>query len=414
MHILIISNNYKPELTGPAGYITDLAEFLVQAGEQVSVVTSFPHYPQWRLYPGYCQKLLQKSSENGVNVFRCPIYIPRSPATLKRIAYDISFTISSIWGSTQNKKIDLIYCVSPPLTIGLTAQMLGWLKRCPFIFHIMDLIPDTAVALGMLNNQLILNILRIIELHVYRAAAGIVVISPGFKDNLKKKGIEQNKKIALLPNWIDSSQITPGPRLNGFRRLHSLDEDAFVITYAGNMGNKQGLETLLKTAELMNNPLYAKYIFLMVGEGARKNELCEYARQKKLKNVIFLPLQAPEIFPQLLAASDILALTQKRSVTDICLPGKLMTSCASGRPILAAVNLNSETAKFVQQSGCGMIVEPENPEAFKQALLQLRKNPQACVEMGKNGRNFVVQNYSRENTLQKYRNFIHEVVEANK
>ncbi|NQS97249.1 MAG: glycosyltransferase family 4 protein [candidate division Zixibacteria bacterium] len=414
MKILIISNNYKPELTGPGVYITDLAEYLSAKGEEITVVTSYPHYPHWRLYPGFRQRLFERSIDKGVRIIRCPIYIPKSPSTLKRMGYDLSFTLSSFWGGILRERFDLIYCVSPPLTIGLTAELLSRFKRCPFIFHIMDLIPDTAVALGMLRNKLILNILKLIEGHIYRASSGIVVISPGFEENLLRKGLKGKKKIALLPNWVDTSIIKPSTRMNGFREKYGIADDEFVVTYAGNMGNKQGLETLLQSAGLMTDGNCRKVRFLMVGEGARKAYLLEYSERCNLENVMFLPLQPPEVFPDLLAASDALAITQKKSVTDICIPSKLMTSCASGRPLLAAVNENSETAKFIGQAGCGIVVEPENPPALKTAVMKLLNTPELGIEMGKQGRLYVEKNFAREKILENYSRFIYEIVESNK
>ena len=412
--ILIISNNYKPELTGPSIYITDLAEYLAAKGEEITIVTSFPHYPHWRLYPGFHQRFFEKLFDKGVRIIRCPIYIPRSPSSLKRIGYDLSFTLSSFWGGIFRERFDLIYCVSPPLTIGLTAELLSRFKRCPFIFHIMDLIPDTVVALGMLRNNLILNILKLIEGHIYRASSGIVVISPGFEKNLLRKGLDGKKKIALLPNWVDTSVIKPSARLNGVREKYGIADDEFVVTYAGNMGNKQGLETLLQSAELMTGGDCGKVRFLMVGEGARKAYLLGYAERRNLENVMFLPLQPPDIFPDLLATSDALAITQKKSVTDICIPSKLMTNCASGRPLIAAVNADSETAKFIEQAECGIIVEPENPLALKNAVMKLLGAPELADEMGKQGRIYIENNYEREIILEKYSRFIYEVVESNK
>ena len=413
LKILLISNNYRPELTGPGGYTTDLAEYLVQHGEEVTILTSFPHYPHWKLYPGYKQSLYPGSKENGVEIIRCPIYIPTNPNAIKRIIYDLSFTLSSAIGSVSTGRFDLIYCISPPLTIGLTARFLSFFKRCPFIIHIMDLVPDTPVALGMLNNQVIINFLYALEKYVYRRAAGIVAISPGFLRNLQEKAVPEDK-IALLPNWIDTDVITPGNRMNEFRRNNGIEDDDFVVTYAGNMGNKQGLETLLQTAERMAERGNGKVRFLMVGEGARKSFLLNYAHSNKLDNVTFMPLQPEKTFPQLLSASDALVITQKKSVVDICLPGKLMTNCASGRPILAAVHNKSETAKFISDADCGLIIDPEKPAALMEGINKLEKSPRLASEMGMRGRRYVEKYYSREKVLNNFHQFIKKIAAIHK
>ena len=414
LKILILSNNYQPELTGPAGYVTALAEFLAANGDSVTVLTSPPHYPHWKLYPGYNQTFFRRTEENGVQVFRCPIYIPSVPTAFRRICYDLSYTFSSLVKGLTLKNYDLVICVSPPLTIGLTAEVLGFLKRCPYIFHIMDIIPDAPVALGMLKNRFIISALRSLEKHVYRKAGGIAAITPGFSDNLKDKGVGNLEKIALIPIWVDTNEINPNLEGTDFRREFNIPQDDFVITYSGNMGNKQGLETLIEAAALLTNGTSENIRFLMVGDGAQKEYLYNLSVAKKLVNTTFLPLMPREQFPALLAASDILAITQRKSVTDICLPSKLISNCAAGKPIIAAVDANSETARFIDHAECGMVSEAENPSALKTSILNLQNDPQQAQKLGMNGRKHIEKFYKKEKILSEYRNFIHEVAEVSK
>ena len=409
--IVILSNNYQPELTGPASYITTLAEYLVSCGDSVTVLTSPPHYPHWKFYPGYGQSFYKRTEENGVDVVRGPLYVPASPTALKRIAYDLSYTLSSLLKGVTLRQCDVVICVSPPLTIGLTAEILGFLKKCPFILHIMDLIPDAPVALGMLKNQTIISALHRLEKHVYKAAGGIIAITPGFSRNLKKKGIQNLEKIALIPIWVDTDEINPTVDGTEFRRQFKIPLEDFVITYSGNMGNKQGLETLIEAAALMPNGTSGNTRFLMVGEGAQKDYLFNLSKTKNLANTTFLPLMPRDQFPALLAASDVLAITQKKSVTDICLPSKLISNCAAGKPIIAAVDDNSETAHFISEAGCGVVSEPENPAALKNSIVTLHDHPNKAAQYGRNGRKHVEIHYNKNKVLSAYRNFIHEVAQ---
>ena len=398
-------------MTGPASYITTLAEYLVSNGDSVTVLTSPPHYPHWKFYPGYGQSFYKRTIENGVEVVRGPLYVPASPTALKRIAYDLSYTLSSLMKGVTLREYEVVICVSPPLTIGLTAEILGFLKRCPFILHIMDLIPDAPVALGMLKNRTIISALHRLEKHVYNSAGGIVAITPGFSRNLKKKGIENLEKIALIPIWVDTDEINPGVDGREFRQRFNIPAEDFVITYSGNMGNKQGLETLIETAASMSNGTAGETQFLMVGEGAQKEYLYNLSKAKKLTNTTFLPLMPRDKFPGLLAASDVLAITQKRSVTDICLPSKLISSCAAGKPIIAAVDDNSETAHFIREADCGIVSKPEDPAGLKNSIVSLYNHPQKAADYGHNGRKHVENYYNKTKVLSAYRNFIHEVAE---
>jgi len=399
-------------LTGPASYITTLAEYLVSSGDSVTVLTSPPHYPHWKFYPGYGQSFYKRTEENGVDVVRGPLYVPASPTALKRIAYDLSYTLSSLMKGVTLRQCDVVICVSPPLTIGLTAEIIGFLKKCPFILHIMDLIPDAPVALGMLKNRSIISALHRLEKHVYNSAGGIAAITPGFSRNLKNKGIKNLEKIALIPIWVDTDEINPGVDGNEFRQRFNIPLEDFVVTYSGNMGNKQGLETLIEAAALMSNGTSGETRFLMVGEGAQKEYLYNLSIEKKLTNTTFLPLMPRDKFPGLLAASDILAITQKKSVTDICLPSKLISNCAAGKPIIAAVDDNSETAHFIREADCGVVSKPENPSDLKNSIVSLYDHPQKAAEYGLNGRKHVENYYNKNKVLSEYRNFIHEVAEV--
>lgn len=412
MRILILSNNYKPELTGPAGYITDLAEYLVSKGEKVTVLTSAPHYPNWKVYSGYKQTFFGRSCENGVEIFRCPIYIPSKPVPLRRIAYDISYTLSALLKGLALKHYDIVYCVSPPLTIGITAEILSKIYRSRFIIHLMDLIPDAAVVLGMLTSRAVIKTLSGIEKHVYSRASGIIAITPGFKNNLLNKGFADPAKIALLPNWVDMEKVGTIADPGVFRSENGYSENDFLIIYAGNIGNKQGLETLVESAKLMESRPEIK--FIIVGEGARKERLWRLSYSYSLKNIRFLPLQKDYKFYSMLSAADCFVVTQKTPVVDFCFPSKLLTYCAAGKPAILSVNPQSETAHFVRDSNCGLLVEPENPAALCQGIEKLLVSAELRKSLGENGRKHIVNFYSKNKILQKYHDFIHATAELHR
>ena len=414
MNLLILSNNYHPELTGPAGYITDLAEYLTDNGDSVTVLTSAPHYPRWKVYDGYKNSFFRETSENGVRVIRCPIYIPRKPTSVKRIGYDLSYSLSALFAGLPEKDYDLVYCVSPPLTIGISAEILAWLKRAPFIFHIMDLIPETAAALGMLSNKRILRVLYAIEKHVYRKAAGIVAITPGFLDNIISRNLTEGSKVRLLPNWVEVANGNEMQRGEAFRAQHSIPKDNCIVTYAGNIGNKQGLNTLVEAAVLLNNQAGSAIKFIIAGDGAQKAALYRQAQAANADNITFLPPQNADRFSEMMAAADVFVITQKNSVVDICLPSKLLTNCAAGKPTIASVNPNSETAQFVRNSRCGTVCPPELPESLRNEILTICNLPDRGRDLGQKGREFVTKNFNKTAVLQKYRIFIHEILAQSK
>jgi len=278
----------------------------------------------------------------------------------------------------------------------------------------MDLIPETPAALGMLNHKMVINILYRLEKHIYRRAKGIVVIAPGFKENIKRRGLAEEEKIASLSVWVDTNEIRPDISGIDFRKRIGLNQDDKVFTYAGNIGNKQGLETMLEAAALLDNPSTPKIKFLISGAGAQFTLLSKKAEDLRLKNIIIIPLQPEKDLPSLLAASDAFILTQKRSVVEICLPGKLITYCAAGKPILTAVHPQSETARFIKESQCGITCQPESAVELKEEIIYLANNPERCSQLGMNGRRFIERHYKKENVLEQYYQFIHEIIRISK
>src|SRR5450759_3099959 len=146
MRILLITLNYLPESTSIGPYSADLAQSLQARGHAVQVLTAFPLAPQWRIWDGYRGKLFMRETINGVPVLRTWIYIPAHPKKpIQRILFDLSYALTALVGGMCAGRAELIIAVSPPLQLGLTAWLLGVVKRAPFFFYIQDLVPEAAV-----------------------------------------------------------------------------------------------------------------------------------------------------------------------------------------------------------------------------------------------------------------------------
>jgi colanic acid biosynthesis glycosyl transferase WcaI len=401
MKILILGINYLPESTGIAPYTADLAEHLVKAGHKVKIVTGFPWYPQWRIWDGYQGKLFQKELINEVEVFRTFLYIPKNPRrALARILFDTWFAISALVAGLRVGKYDLVVAVSPPLQIGLTAWILAKLRRVPFFLQIKDLVPDAALATGQLNEKSIaVRIARKLEQFVYNRAGGIGVICNGFQRNLQKKGVVTSK-IELLPDYIDLKFIQPVEKFNSFRHKHNIEPDKFLVLYSGSVALKQGLHTLIETASKLVQE--KNIVFYLIGEGPYLEELKQLAGQHSLTNMHFLPLQPREGLAEQLGAADVLLITQRKTVTDIVFPGKLLYYMGAARPILAAVNAQSETGTFIEDNSIGLTVPPEDASALAEAILQLYQDKLKTRELGDNGRKLVEQRFDREIVLEQF------------
>jgi colanic acid biosynthesis glycosyl transferase WcaI len=405
MRFLILGLNYLPESTSIGPYTDDLAEYLAARGHHVSVVTGFPMAPQWRIWEGYRNRLFMRQIVNGVPVLRTFLYVPSRPQkSLNRILFDSSFGLSSLLGGFFVGPADLIIVVSPPLQLGLTGWLLGLIKRAPFFFHIQDLVPDAAVATGMLcEESRAVRLARKIERFVYGHACSVGVISEGFARNLEMKGVPP-LKIALLPNYIDLDFLKPMDRNNGFRKRHGIKSDTFLVMYSGSIALKQGLQTFVEAAAEFREA--DSVAFYLIGEGPYLRELQSRAKELQISNLSFLPLQSRENLPMQLSAADALVITQKRSVTDVVFPGKLLYYMAAGRPILAAVSSDSETGRFVSSNQVGVVVSPEDSQALAQAIRFLQQNRHEAERLGRNGRRIAEERFDRRVVLEKFANYL--------
>jgi colanic acid biosynthesis glycosyl transferase WcaI len=402
LHVLVVTSAYWPERTGTAPLNNELCAYLASRGHRVSVVTGFPHYPAWKVYPEYSGKVWQRESHDGVDIYRGLIYVPPQRTTLRRVLYDTTVGITGFVRSLPIGDVDVVLAVSPPLQGGLAGCMLAALKRVPLILDIHDLVPDLAIAVGMMKEGWAVKAARVLERFVYRHSDGILVISEEFSTNLFAKDVPQSK-VTYLPLWVDSQSITPQDRNGQFRKANGIDSSITVALYTGNHGAKQALENVLETATLLKS--YEDLLFLFVGDGFEKKRLQEMATQRSLTNVRFLPLVPPspkELLPQMLAAGDMLLLNQSRGVLDTVIPSKLFTYMASGRPIIAAVNPRSQAANCVRRAGSGIAVAAEQPSALAEAVLKLKQDRPLAEKLGSQGRRFVVENCDRNQILRRY------------
>lgn len=384
---------YEPDIGANAVLISELAQELAERGMKITVITGFPHYADNTLESDYRGKIFANESRGNIKVVRTYLYTSPNKASfwvrfLNYVSFNVLSTVAGIFSGPQ----DLILAPSPPLTIGFSAAVIGFLKRIPYIYNVQDINPDVLIKLGILKNRLFIRFSKWLEKFVYRQAEMITVLSEGFRENLRSKSVP-DEKLVVIPNFIDPDFVQPLPRNNDFRQKHHL-QDKFVVLYAGNLGHSQNLEDLLDCASQLQEDRQLE--FVIVGNGSRKPFLEDYARELALNNVIFLPFQPRDDVPQVYAAADLSLVTLKKGIALDSVPSKLYTIMASGRPVLAAVDPGSDAWNLVQEANCGICVPPEDPAALKAAIAELRSQPERIKALAKAGRAYVVKHHTRD------------------
>ncbi|MCL6755069.1 glycosyltransferase family 4 protein [Nostoc sp. CCCryo 231-06] len=407
MHILIYSYNYHPEPIGIAPLMTELAEGLVQRGHQVRVITGMPNYPQREIYDEYRGKWYVTEQINGVTIQRSYLRIKSKPNLLDRLLLELSFVFTSLPQAFKGRRPDVIILTVPPLFGTLPVTILGWLYNCPVVLNVQDILPDAAVRIGLLKNKWMIRTLAALEKFAYRSAHTISVIADGFRENLVNKGVPVNK-IVCIPNWVNVNFICPLPKQNNsWISSHQID-GKFVVLYSGNIALTQGLETVIEAAVCLRH--IREIVFVIVGESIALQRLQKYCLLNGADNVLLLPLQPREKLPEMLAASDVGLIVQKRNVISFNMPSKIPLLLASGRPIVGSVPATGTAAKAIKLSGGGIIVEPESPDAMAAAVHDLYTNPTLGARLGNAGRQFAEENYSLEQALNRYEGLLSHIV----
>ena len=356
-----MAGNYAPEETALHGPLnTDVCEYLAAAGHSVSVVTTFPHYPQWKIRKGYEGHFYLRETLGNVRVRRVRNYVPARPTALKRVLYYSSFAGAAFPAACVCERPDIVICVTPPLELAVSAAALQRLCGVPFVLWIKDLVPDVAIELGMLRNSLAIALARKLEMFAYRRASKLLVLTDGFRENLAGKGIAV-QDIEMVPNWVNTEFIRPDISGEIFREKNEIDPAAFVFLHSGNIGDKQDLEILVRAAKHLE--AYHDIRFVIVGDGARKDTVVAEALRLGAHNVTFLPLQPVETFPQMLASADVLTIHQRGGVTDSVIPSKILTYMASVKAHRVATSAadRSGTSRLMEMARCGMAVEAGKP-----------------------------------------------------
>lgn len=409
MRILIYSYNYAPEPIGIAPLMTELAEGLAERGHQVRVVTGMPNYPERQVYEEYRGKIYLTEVKNKVTIQRSYVYIKGpKPGLLDRLLLDGSFIASSVVQAYRGWRPDVVFATIPPLPISIPVSLFSASRRSPVVLNLQDIVSEAAVRVGLLKRESVLfKMAESLETLAYSTSAKISVIAEGFRDKLLSQGIS-DRKITCIPNWVDVNFIRPLPQEpNDFRTNHQL-KGKFVILYAGNIALTQGLSTVIEAAGQLQH--LEAIQFVIVGEQKALGALQTECDRLKVKNVKLLPFQPRETLPQMYAAANIGLVVQKQRVTTFNLPSKIPLILSSGRAIVASVPDDGTAAKAVHDSGGGVVVAPEDGKALADKIADLYHNPMEVEQLGKQGRDYAMANFSLEQALNRYESLFEEVI----
>jgi glycosyltransferase involved in cell wall biosynthesis len=401
--ILIVTTNYWPEPTGIAVYTTDLANILTRDGHEVSVLTSLPHYPWWRIPEEFKHMGPGLSEQSDVRVIRAKHIVPSTMNVVQRMRFEFSLWRNLLKASKQLKSEDfeLVLACIPTVAAGLVAKSVASRLKISFGLIIQDLSGAGAKQSGLRGGASIAKLAERVEGLALHAADALVVVSPAMGDVVESLGIEK-KKITLIYNY-SARNIAVEDKVKS-RLKFGWGNDDFIVIHTGNMGAKQDLGNVVSAADCL--PSGSKIKILLVGHGNQEDTLSQMCSGKA--NISLMPAVSDADYSALLSAADLLLVNERSTQLEMSLPSKLTSYLYSQRPVLAAVPRGGATWKFLD--GVAHLVDAGNPESLAQAIMHLEENPVEMQHLSERGLEFAESNLSLGAGRNNYREWVNQLL----
>lgn len=401
MRILFLPAYFYPE-HGASSYLDqNQKEAFSNAGFDAVLYTSIPTRGLDEItYQKYRHLKHEYMYNNRLEVHRFSMFREGKNPILRALRYGLCW-IKQFNRGLFAKDIDCIYLASTPPIQGVLGGTLKKLKHIPLVYNLQDIFPDSLVGTGLAKKDGILwKIGRKIEDFTYRNADKIIVISEDFKRNIMAKGVPEDK-IVVVYNWVDQNAVVEQPREeNKLFDKYGLDRSKFYIEYSGNIGLTQNMDMLLEVMKELKDS-HPDIGLVLVGEGAYKQQVEEIVKRDALTNVAMLPFQPYEDISHVFSLGDAGLVISKPGVGANSVPSKTWSIMSASRPVLANFDEN-ELKTIVEDHQCGIFTKAGDKEAFKQSILSLYNNRELCKEYGRNGRQFIMDNLTKEVGTQKY------------
>ena len=407
MRILMICERYPPELRSAAHLFQELAEGLATRDHAVTILTRMPTENLPEELQGKISEIPSHETMNAVSVVRCRSLFSLRKSLLFRGIDQIYLALRIFLRAVRFPMPDVVVVYSPPVPLAAAAALFGLIFRVPCVLHLHDLYPRTAVELGFLKNRFFIWCATQLENMVYWASDRVVVPSQGSARYLTDVKRLPGEKVALIHNWVDTKSVVSGPTENRFRKDHGLG-GKFVISYAGLMGLAQDMEPIIQCARGMRD--CDDIVYLFIGEGALRDKWRDMCRD--LGNVRFMPSVPHETYFEALRASDVCLISLSATLDSPAIPGKLQNIMAVRRPVVAIAPPESEAARVVRTSNCGLVAPPGKPDALREGFLELHGNPALRDSLGDNGRKHAEAHFDLVGAISRFEGVIKNAAEG--
>lgn len=400
--VLIHSIVFSPDGVSTAYLYNDIALGLVKNGFEVVVLTTTPHYniiDSELIKQPIAKKLFGLyglSDFNSIKVYHVPL--KKHKSTILRLFSFVYWHLFSFLFGLTFRKLDFVLSPSPPLSIGFISLLIAKIKGAKSVYNVQEIYPDLLINQGNLKSSLIILLLKKFEKFIYNNSAAVTTIDQVFYTQIKPRFLNV-KKLHIIPNFVDTDLYKPIESNLILPPIFDKGNNKIKLIYAGNIGFFQDWEPILYAAkELLNEEIE----FWIIGEGVQKEYLQTEVRNQNLTNVRIFPYQSRELIPIINNYADMHFIAINQQMEQEGFPSKVYTIMACAKPIIVVTGENTPLYSFLKDKNCSELVTSNRNVSFTNAIRKLAKNKELREEIGLNGYNEIIKNYSKKIVVSKY------------
>ena len=400
MTVSVITEFFPPDYAATGQLIEELVKELEKQGVTIRVFTG---------QPGYAFTASEAAASEQIG----DILVRRSRSTQiwsgrirGKAVGGVLFTLRAFLHILRNyRKSDIFLLTSAPPFLPVAGYFSHLLCKFPYVCLIYDIYPDIAIALGVISkNHWLVKFWRAVNRKVWQKSKAIIVLSPAMKERVIAICPEVADKVSVIHSWGDPKLIVPIAKENNwFAKEHNL-VNKFTVLYSGNMGRCHDLDTILATAQqLQNQPIQ----FVCIGGGPKRENFIQNVARLGLKNFLFLPYQEKTVLPYSLTACDLSLVSVEEGLESLVAPSKLYPALAAGRPIAVICPKTSYLPELIADGKFGIAIDNGDSNALSEFILQLNSHPQIAEKMGQSAREYLQSNFTPEIIAKQYIDVLH-------
>ncbi len=384
MKIQVLCPHFEPDSAPTGEFMSAIVNNLGELGHELHVITALPWYREHAVETGWEGKLTRTEERPWGKITRVHPFPTDKTNIAARAAAFAGFTAIGLGTAVIDRfDPDIVFAMSPPLSLGVAGWLAAKRRGVPFVFNIQDVFPDVAIETGTISNPKVIAGAQKLEKFVYDRADVVTVLSEEMQRNVEGK---TDSTTTIIPNFVDISTFEPQPKENSYRQEFDLVGKR-VVMYCGNVGFSQSIELLADAARELAE--LDDVVFVVNGGGSAIGEVRR--RAEGLDNFRIIPYQPVERVPEVLAAADVHVIPLRKGLAWSSVPSKLYKILAVERPVIASVDEGTEVGRVVVEAEAGYSVPPDDPAPLTEALRSLLADAPRQTAMGTAGRAWVEQ-----------------------